>query len=263
LIVLPGKNADRKDDDIAIQNDIESFVQCIKNNAKTEEVDNIPTAVGWLINNKGMVGNTLTITDNKTSVHGDSKNAPSGNDLSNDRAPGDGGETANDGGHEGKDADHIGDDDSNDSDEILKMSDDESEESDRFFGIDESIKGNKNDIEVSVDKQNDEDDPFFANDDDHNEGEKNDNNKNNNRDAQDDNDIKKGEGAIEGSKKPEDQHISDKSERLEETAMLHSDGSDSDSRKDNETEAKNKDEDADMIQEGMSMINHLAQNTTM
>jgi hypothetical protein len=38
---------------------------------------------------------------------------------------------------------------------------------------------------------------------------------------------------IEGSKKPED-----KSERLEETAMLHSDGSDSDSGKDNERDAK-------------------------
>jgi hypothetical protein len=66
----------------------------------------------------------------------------------------------------------------------------------------------------------------------------NDNNKNNNGDAQDDNDTKKGEGVVEGSKKPEDQHISDKSERLEETAMLHSDGSDSDSGKDNEMEAK-------------------------
>ena len=61
----------------------------------------------------------------------------------------------------------------------------------------------------------------------------NDNNKNNNGDAQDDNDTKKGEGALEGSNKPED-----KSERLEETAMLHSDESGSDSGKDNEMEAK-------------------------
>ena len=51
-------------------------------------------------------------------------------------------------------------------------------------------------------KQNDEDDPFFADADDHNEGEKNDNNKNNNGNAQDDNDTKKREGAIKGSKKP-------------------------------------------------------------
>jgi hypothetical protein len=123
---------------------------------KTEEVDNITTTVGWLINNKEMVGNTLLITDNKTSVHRGSKDTPSGNDLSNDRAPGDGGETANDGGHECKDVDHIDDGDSDDSDEIIKMSHDKSEESDRFFGIDESIKGNKNNIEVSVGKQNDE-----------------------------------------------------------------------------------------------------------
>ncbi len=151
---------------------IESFVQCIKNNAKTEEVDNITIAVGWLINNKGMVGTTLSITDNKTRVHGGSKDTPSGDDLSNNWAPGDGGETANDGGHEGKGADHIDDGDSDDSDEILKMSDDESEESDGFFGIEDSTKGNKNDVEVSVDKQNDDDDPFFADADDHNEGEK-------------------------------------------------------------------------------------------
>ena len=110
---------------------------------KTEEVDNITTTVGWLINNKEMVGNTLLITDNKTSVHRGSKDTPSGNDLSNDRAPGDGGETANDGGHKGKDADHIDDDDSNDSDEILKMSDDKSEESDDSLVLMRASKGIK------------------------------------------------------------------------------------------------------------------------
>jgi hypothetical protein len=68
----------------------------------------------------------------------------------------------------------------------------------------------------------------------------NDNNKNNNGDAQDENDTKKGEGVIEGSNKPED-----KSERLRETTTLfYSSGSGS------ETEAKNKDKEADMIQEG-------------
>ncbi len=60
------------------------------------------TAVGWLINNKGMVGTTLSVSDNKTCGHGGSK----GNDISNDWAPGDGGEMANDGGHERKGADH-------------------------------------------------------------------------------------------------------------------------------------------------------------
>jgi hypothetical protein len=164
------KNADRKEDDIAIQKGIESFVQCTRNNAKTEEVDNITTAMGLLINNKGIVGTTFSITDNKTSVHGGSKDTPSGNDLSNDWAPSDGGETANDGGHEGKGADHIDDGDSDDSDEILNMSDDKSEESDRFFGIDNSTKGNKNDDEVLFGKQIDDNDPFFADADDHNEG---------------------------------------------------------------------------------------------
>ncbi len=161
-----------KEDDIAIQIGINSFVQCIKNNAKTEEVENIKTAVEWLTNNKGMVGTTLSISDNKTCGHGDSKDTPPGDDLSNNWAPGDGGETANDGGHERKGADHIDDGDSDDSDEILKMSDGESEESDGFFGVDYSTKENKNNIEVSVGKQNDDDDPFFAGADDHNEGEK-------------------------------------------------------------------------------------------
>ncbi len=58
---------------------------------------------------------------------------------------------------------------------------------------------------VPVGKQIDDDDPIFADADDHNEGEKNDNNKNNFGDAQDDNDSKKGEGAIERSNKPEDE----------------------------------------------------------
>jgi hypothetical protein len=74
------------------------------------------------------------------------------------------------------------------------MSDDKSEKSDGFFGIDESTKGNKDDIEVSVGEQKEDKDPFFADADDHNEGEKNDKNKNNKGDAQDDNDTKKGRG---------------------------------------------------------------------
>ncbi len=53
------------------------------------------------------MGTTLLISDNKTSGHGDSKDAPSGNDLSNNWAPGDGGEMANDGEHERKGADHC------------------------------------------------------------------------------------------------------------------------------------------------------------
>jgi hypothetical protein len=88
---IPRKNADWKEDDIAIQLGIESFVQCIKNNAKTEEVENITTAVRWLTSNKGMVGTTLLISDNKTCGHGGSKDKPPGNDLSNDWALGDGG----------------------------------------------------------------------------------------------------------------------------------------------------------------------------
>ncbi len=242
---IPRENADRKEDDIAIQIGIESFVQCIKNNAKTEEVENITAAVGWLLNNKGMVGTTLSISDNKTCGHGGSKDTPPGDDISNDWTSGDGGETANDGGHERKGADHKDDGDSDDSDEILKMSDGESEESDRFFGIDNSTKENKNDVEVPVGEQIDDDDTFFADADDRNEREKNDNIKNNNGDAQDDNDSKKGEGAIEGSNKPEDE-----SERLKETDLFYNSSSDSDSGKDNETAGRNKDKKADMIQEG-------------
>jgi hypothetical protein len=41
-----------------------------------------------------------------------------------------------------------------------------------FFGIDDSTKENKNNVEVPVGKQIDDDDPFFAEADDHNEGEK-------------------------------------------------------------------------------------------
>ncbi len=160
------KNSDRKEDDIAIQTGIKSFVQCVKNNAKTEEVDNITTAMGWLVNNKGMVGTTLSITENKTGVHGGSN----GDDISNDSAQGDGAEMANDGGHERKCADHKDDGDSDDSDEILQMSDGESEESDGFFGIDKSTKENENDVEVPVGEEIDDNDPFFADADDQYEG---------------------------------------------------------------------------------------------
>ena len=52
------------------------------------------------------------------------------------------------------------------------MSDGKSEESDGFFGIDNITKENKNDDEVLVGNQIDDDDPFFADADDHNEGEK-------------------------------------------------------------------------------------------
>ncbi len=45
------------------------------------------TAVGWLINNKGMVGTTLSISDNKPCGRGGSN----GDDISNDWAQGDGG----------------------------------------------------------------------------------------------------------------------------------------------------------------------------
>jgi hypothetical protein len=98
-----------------------------------------------------------------------------------------GGETANDGGHERKGADHKDDGDSDDSDEILQMSDGELEESDGFFGIDESTKENENNVEVPVGKEIDDNDPFFADADDHNEGEEN----------------EEGEGAISGSNKPD------------------------------------------------------------
>ncbi len=52
------------------------------------------------------------------------------------------------------------------------MSDYKSEESDGFFGIDNSTKENKNDVEVHVGKQIDDDDPLFSDANDHNEGEK-------------------------------------------------------------------------------------------
>ncbi len=113
------------------------------------------------------MGTTLSISDNKTCGCGGSN----GDGISNDLAQGDGGETANDGGHERKGADHKDDGDSDDSDEILKMSDGKSEESDNFFGIDNSTKKNENDVEVPVDEQIDDNDPFFADADDHNEGE--------------------------------------------------------------------------------------------
>jgi hypothetical protein len=209
------KNADRKEDDMAIQTGIESFVQCIKNNAKTEEVDNITTAMRWLVNNKGMVGTALSITDNKTSAHG-------GSNGDDNLAQGDGGETANDGGHERKGADHKDDGDSDDSDEILQMSDGESEESDGFFGFDESTKENENDVEVPVGKEIDDNDPFFADADDHNEGEEN----------------EEGEGAIEGSNKPD--------------KLFYSSGSDSDGVKDNETEGRKKDKDLLLTKQDIS-----------
>ena len=135
------------------------------------------TAVGWLINNKGMVSTTLSISDNKTCGHGVSKDTPSDYDLSNNWAPGDGGEMANDGGHERKGAHHKDDGDSDDSDMILQISDGESEESDGFFGIDDNTKKNENNVDVPVDKQIDDNDPFFADADDHNEGEENEDNK--------------------------------------------------------------------------------------
>jgi hypothetical protein len=56
-----------KQDDIQIQTGIALFVHCIQNNAKTEEVQNIRSAVEWLTNNKEMVGNTLLITEDKNS----------------------------------------------------------------------------------------------------------------------------------------------------------------------------------------------------
>jgi hypothetical protein len=62
------------------------------------------------------------------------------------------------------------------------MSDGESEESDGFFGIEESTKENESDVEVPFGKEIDDNDPFFADADDHNEGEEN----------------EEGEGAIEG-----------------------------------------------------------------
>ena len=90
-----------------------------------------------------------------------------------------------------------------------------------------------------VGKEIDDNDPFFADADDHNEGEENDDNKSNSGNAQDDNDSKKGEGAIEGSKH---------SDIVAET-LFNSSDSDSDGGRDNETEGRNKDKEANMIQE--------------
>ncbi len=207
----------------------------LENNAKTEEVNNMTTAVGWLINNKGLVGTTLSISDNKTCGHGGSNS----DDISNDSAPGDGGETANDGGHELKGAVYKDDGDSDDSDEILKMSDGESEEWDGFFGIDDSTKEYENNVEVPVGEQIDDNDPFFADADDQKKGEANDNNKSNNGDAQDKNDSEKGERPIKGSK------YSD----IVTEALFYSSGSDSDGKKDKETEGRNKDKEVNIIQE--------------
>ncbi len=100
-------------------------------------------------------------------------------------------------------------------------------------------KENENNVEVPVGKQIDDNDPFFADADDHYEGEENGDNKSNNGDAQDDNECKKGKGAIEGST------YSD----IVTEALFNSSGSDSDGRKDKETEGRNKDKEANMIQE--------------
>ena len=63
------------------------FVHCIQNNAKTEEVQNIRSAVEWLTNNKGMVGNTLLITEDKNSDNGGSVGTIIKNDSSSDYKP--------------------------------------------------------------------------------------------------------------------------------------------------------------------------------
>jgi hypothetical protein len=119
------------------------------------------------------------------------------------------------------------------------MSDGKSEESDGFFGIDNSTKENKNNVEVPVGEQIDDDEPFFADADDHNEGGEIDDYKSNNGNAQDDNDSTKGEGAIEGSK------YSD----IVTEVLFYSSGSDSVGGKDKETKGRNKDKEANMIQE--------------
>jgi hypothetical protein len=198
---IPWKNTDRKEDDIKVQLGIESFVQCIKNNAKTEEVDNITTAIGWLVDNKGMVGTTLSITDNKTSAHG-------GSNGDDNPAQGDGGKTANDEGHESKGADHKDNGDSDVIDEILQTSDTESEESDGIFGIDNCTKENEDEVEVPVGEEIDNSDSFFDDASDGNEGEE----------------MEEGEGTMEVS------HKQDK--------VFHSSGSDSDGGRDNETEGR-------------------------
>ena len=199
---IPRKNADRKEDDFKVQLGIMSFVQCIKNNAKTVGVDNITTAMGWLEDNKGMVGTTLSITDNKTSAHG-------GSNRDDNPAQGDGGKTANDEGHESEGGDYKDDDDSDVIDEILQMSDGKSEESDGIFGVDDSTKEKEDDDEVAVGEDIDKSDPFFEVAGDRNEGEE----------------MEEGEGTMEGS------HKQDK--------VLDSSGSDSDGGRDNETEGRN------------------------
>jgi hypothetical protein len=85
------KNSDWKEDDIQIQKGITLFVQCIQNNAKMEEVQNIGSAVEWLTNNKGMVGNTFLITEGKNSDNGGSVGTMINNDSSSDYKPHGGG----------------------------------------------------------------------------------------------------------------------------------------------------------------------------
>ena len=196
------KNAEWKEDDIAIQTGIESFVQCIKNNAKTEEVDNITTAMGWLEDNKGMVGTTLSITDNKTSAHG-------GSNRDDNPAQGDGGRTANDEGHESEGGDIKDDDDSEVTDEIFQMSDIESEESYGIFGVEDSTKEKEDDDEVAVGEEIDNSDSFFDDAGDRNEGEE----------------MEEGEGTMEGSQEQDEE--------------LDNSGPDSDGGRDNETEGRN------------------------
>jgi hypothetical protein len=88
--------------------------------------------------------------------------------------------------------------------------------------IDESTKENENDVEVLVGKEIDDNDPFFADADDHNQGEKN----------------EEGEGAMEGSNKPD--------------KLFYSSGSDSDGRKDNGTKRRNKDKDLLLTKQDIS-----------
>jgi hypothetical protein len=139
------KNADRREDDIKVRLGITAFVQCIKNNEKTGGVHNMATALEWLEDNK----TTLSITDNKTSVHG-------GSNRDNNPAQGDGGRTANDDGHESEGGDSKDDDDSE-----VQMSDNESEESFGIFGVEDSTKQKENDDEVAVDEDIDNTDSIF------------------------------------------------------------------------------------------------------
>ena len=175
---IPRKNADRKEDDIKVQLGIMSFVQCIKNNAKTGGVHNIATALGWLEDNK----TTLSITDNKTSAHG-------GSNRDDNPAQGDGGRTANDEGHESEGGDIKDDDDSEVTDEIFQMSDIESEESYGIFGVEDSTKEKEDDDEVAVGKDIDNSDSFFDVAGDRNEGEE----------------MEEGEGTMEGSQEQDEE----------------------------------------------------------